>query len=192
MLHESISQVVSWFENAGLIQHQNVDWCIYVIERKLITTVSFLAIFFLCCCVTHPLNAFALLLGITQIRKWAGGYHCKTLKQCFLLSVGIALLGAALANLIVNNSHVVLLLTLAGTLCLVKGPIDQPSLHMSTREMHGNRKRLRIVQFVIVVVVVLGAVLRCPVSAYVAVGYTEAAISVAVAYYKQRRLHYEN
>ena len=193
MLHKSVLSLVSYFQQRGIIQLENAEWCVYVVERKVITVTFFVVIFLLGCLITQPWNVLMILLCISQIRKWSGGYHCTSIGRCFLLSAVIVLGGILLAILVEDLQYVQVLLAVLGTCFLVKAPVDQPELHLSRIEISENRKRLRFSQAVILVLAVLGILFHLTIITYGIVGYFIASISVLAAHllYGKRRMYYE-
>lgn len=194
MLHKSVLFLVAYFRYHALIQKENEEWCVYAIEKKVITWTLFVMIFIIACFITEPKNIIVILICIVKIRKWSGGYHCNSVGACFFLSLIMVLVAICAGLYMETQPYIQMVLIVLGTYFLKDAPIDQPALHLSPNEIYGNRKRLRIVQVAIWACIVFGLWFKVTLSAYAVAGYFIASISVIAArlLYGKRRIHHES
>lgn len=110
MQHRIAIKVVNYFVHRQLITKGNEDWCIYFVETQIIPYFVLLLIVFLLLPLARLVEILILLLLVLLIRRRSGGYHCKTERGCFFLSLVVVGLGLLLAKSIEEKYNIQLLL----------------------------------------------------------------------------------
>lgn len=183
MFHRLSTKIVLYLSEQGAVKQENVDWCIYALENK-ISSFSFTLIIFLS---TLPFastyNSLILMVSIIAIRRYSGGYHCKSELRCFFLSLSSVLLGLSMASFLSSTSCVIacIFMLLISYIVLYLAPINLPEIHLSESEMRKNRYRLRISSTMLLLIYMVLSYYEFQISAYGIVGFSIAALSVIAA-----------
>lgn len=186
MQHRIAIKVVNYFVHRQLITKGNEDWCIYFVETQIIPYFVLLLIVFLLLPLARLVEILILLLLVLLIRRRSGGYHCKTERGCFFLSLVVVGLGLLLAKSIEEKYNIQLLLIFLSMCGIFTGPVNQPELHLSYDEYQENARRLYMMTMLIVCVSVIMILMQVNISSYCVMGLFIAAISVAAGKFIQR------
>lgn len=189
MFHRLSTKIVLYLSDQGAVQKANIDWCVYALENRLSSFFVTLIIFLFILPFTSPNNSLILMFSIIAIRRYSGGYHCKSELRCFLLSSCCVFGGVFIARYLASKNCVTLcfLLLLISYGILFLAPINLPELHLSKSELTRMRLRLKISSTCLLMVYLTLSFYNFQISAYGIVGYSIAALSVIVAKLTQKR-----
>ena len=186
MLHGLSHTIASYFVAKRWLSTSEYDWCVYAVERRLSTCISFSALLLLSFLLGFLTQASLFLFCFMLLRRRAGGYHAKTPLRCFLTSAGIllvALCAAYPALLIVAGLSSILLCVAAAALVLALGAINHPAMAQTKAELDANRVLAR--RIALALACALSALALWPAAAQYALagalGLFAAAASMAVA-----------
>lgn len=96
MLEQLCTKVTFWFTRKGFLEEDLAEWCVYWLQKRILTTVVIL-VMFLTGGMTFGIDiTFCFLLGLLPLRRRLVGFHAESPCSCMLLSVGIVLLSLLL------------------------------------------------------------------------------------------------
>ncbi len=162
MLRNLSERIVSFYIDQNLLQGARRDWYVYTVEKALFTLLAWGPMLWVGLQTGGLWHTAVFLLGLTTLRKTAGGYHAHAWWQCLLASS--ALLAACNTVLLQAVQALplpgVLLLLLAatGTVYLL-APINNPAAPQSDAELYANCRRTRLV-LLVESLLVIGLALR--------------------------------
>lgn len=140
-----VQKVVDRMACLQLIKPEEQEDYIYFIELALEKVIAMSAIFLMAFFMNKVLEMMLFLVSYTGIRKYAGGYHCKTFLGCYLLSLGVAYLCISPFSkkwyLTVRNP--VLFTLLAICVILFIGAVNHPDMHWDEEELHNAKNMAR-------------------------------------------------
>ncbi len=186
MLRNLSKRIVSFYIDRNLLQSGQRDWYIYTVEKALFNLLAWGPMLWVGWQTGGPWHTAVFLLGLTMLRKTAGGYHAHAWWQCLLASS--ALLAACNTILLKTVQALplpgllLLLLAAAGTVYLL-APLNHPAAPQTEAELCANRHRTHLVLLVESLLVV-GLALRPGgkgVAASLLLGMSAAALLLVIA-----------
>lgn len=173
------------------IEIQDRDWCIYAIEKRIITIPFWIFIFLWLISTNLYVETFSFLIPFYALRRRMGGWHAPNCYVCFIMSVSIVILSVGVFGKIIstfsNLTIVFLSLVVINTAMLMK-PVYPTQVHFSTAEIICNNKIKNRITFVILllqfVFLLIGKIFPI---IYSSLGITMVIISVQAEKIKQER-----
>ncbi len=162
MLRNLSERIVSFYIRQNLLVASRRDWYVYTVEKALFTLLAWGPMLGVGLQTGGPWHTAVFLLGLTTLRKTAGGYHAHAWWQCLLASSALlaacntVLLQAVLA--LPLPGALLLLLAAAGVVYLL-APINNPAAPQNEAELCANRRRTRLV-LLVESLLVIGLALR--------------------------------
>lgn len=96
MLVQICSIAVCWLVRNDLLEEELSDWCFYWLQKRILTTLVVLVMFFVGSFVFGVEITACFLLGLLPLRRHLVGYHTESPLACMALSVGVVLLALLL------------------------------------------------------------------------------------------------
>ena len=140
--------LTNWFYKRKWIERQNYEWCLYVVEKKLLQ-ISFLLILSLCCAISKQyLNTLVFIATFYLLRHRIGGWHALYPWQCILLTTIITftvlyVVAPALMNinsLFIWSFDVLLIIAV-----LLTDPVYPPHLHFNQDVVYANYQKKNLI-----------------------------------------------
>lgn len=144
MIHKLSYGLTNWFYQHKWIERDNYEWCLYVVEKKILQ-ICFLLILSLCCAISKQyLNTLIFITTFYLLRHRIGGWHAPYPWQCIFLTMVIIftvlyVVAPALTN--INYFFLWIFDVLLIITALLTGPIYPPHLHFNQDVLCANRKR---------------------------------------------------
>lgn len=179
MIHRFSERIVASLVDDGHIPSQNREWCVYILETRLLTILGLSFLLFLGVLFGKPFQTVVFLILFWSVRERAGGYHSGTPKKCYILSTVVFSVCMLVGDIIAYYSGLQWSLLILSNFVLLSAPINSVSLNLTEEEYLYNRKMLRMVQCVDTMIVAFFLLRASELSAYMILGYTAAALSVA-------------
>lgn len=92
MLIRICTKLTENFVRKGILEHSLADWCIYWLQKRILTGLVVLAMFAVGSFAFGAEITACFLLGLLPLRRRLVGFHTDSPFSCILLSVGIVLL----------------------------------------------------------------------------------------------------
>lgn len=96
MLIRICTKLTENFVRKGILEHSLADWCIYWLQKRILTGLVVLAMFAVGSFAFGAEITACFLLGLLPLRRRLVGFHTESPLSCMLLSVGIMLLSLLL------------------------------------------------------------------------------------------------
>lgn len=148
MIHRISSAVSAWLEQEGVICVQEKNIYSYAVYSIIFGMLPLFLSVLLGCCFGMMCEGILLIIPFMLIRKFSGGFHLDSVKQCIFFSGSILTLSFCVIKYLTFTNHAPLLnpLVWAATcgLC-VFSPIDSKARKLRPREIKLFRKLARII-----------------------------------------------
>ena len=144
MIHKLSYDLTNWFYQRKWIERQNYEWCLYVVEKKLLQICFFFIVSFYCSISEQYLNTLIFISTFYFLRRRIGGWHALYPWQCILSTTAITftvlyVVGPALTN--INHFFLWTLDVLLIISALLIEPIYPPHLHFNQDILCANCRR---------------------------------------------------
>ena len=125
---------------AKIIGENELEWCIYSIEKRLTTFVT--SSFFLgfAIMLTNPWIAISYLGSFIFLRARTNGFHAKTYLGCFFASIVSEFIFLHFLLPVVTPKLVCILNALNIFIILLFAPVNSSSIHMTQGELYQAKK----------------------------------------------------
>lgn len=159
-MHKAIERLTDFMLRHELLAEKDRAWCVYALERRVLTGGNFLVLWVLGACLAGAIASLSFLAVVLWLRKRTGGYHASTPFRCLLVSSAVTCL--ALGIILPYLQAFVCCAMVAGSVVCVwlLAPSNHKKLHFSTAELAANRtyarRRLFAVVTLFVVLLLLG------------------------------------
>lgn len=129
---------------AGMLEKELENWCIYWLQKRLLTVFGVLAMFLLGSKQFGIGVTICFLLGLLPLRRRLSGFHTKSPCTCLILSLSIMQIALMLHNLF-SSIFSLLFGVISIIICLafvVKAPIEECDslLHIKREEIEENHR----------------------------------------------------
>lgn len=141
-----VRRIVNRMSYLELINEQEKEYCQYFLELTLEKIFALGMIFIMAFCMNRVLEMLLFFVTFSSIRKYAGGYHCRTFYGCFLLSVGVCFVcaGPLSDGMRTSPQLVQILVTLICVgVILVLGAINHPDMSWDAGELRRAKNTAR-------------------------------------------------
>lgn len=144
MLHTISSRITAYFVAHNWVEESNSQWCLYVVEKKLLQ-VCFLLILLVCSFLSDQfVNVWVFMLPLYLLRSRIGGWHAPYAWLCLSTTTAMTLLvlfllGPALLNASAYTAWALDLAVLA--IALLIPPIYPPQLHFKADVIQANIRK---------------------------------------------------
>lgn len=144
MLIHICSKAACWFVRNHFLEEDLSDWCVYWLQKRILTTLVVLIMFFVGGFVFGVEITACFLLGLLPLRRHLVGYHTESPLACMSLSVGVVLLALFLnstfsetASLIFGVLNFIISFVLV---MYVLKELQDPKLGLTEAEIRENHK----------------------------------------------------
>ncbi len=96
MLIQICSRITTLFVQYGILDQELTDWCIYWLQKRILTTLAVSLMLVLGSFVFDVKTTLCFLLGLLPLRRRLNGYHTKSPYTCMVMSVCVMLLSLLL------------------------------------------------------------------------------------------------
>lgn len=144
MLIHICSKAVCWFVRNHLLEEELSDWCVYWLQKRILTTLVVLIMFFIGSLVFGAEITACFLLGLLPLRRHLVGYHAESPLACMALSVGVVLLALLLHSTFSETVSLIFgvlnfIISFALVMYVLK-EIPDPKLGLTEAEIRENHK----------------------------------------------------
>ncbi len=182
MTHKISINIAYVLLNHQLIDSEDLVYAAHYIECNILKTIA-ITLTFLISFLTDSFPGLILFFVFyASIRKYAGGFHCKSQVGCTILSV-LSLIIVSLTKTIVLGAFGIVSLMLSITFILIKGATNHPNLELDLQELIVAKRRARLVAILELSVIIFAYMLnvRSDYIAYMIIGIEINAISIIVS-----------
>lgn len=151
MINEISSNVANWLITQGIVSSDDYNLFSYAAYCLFLGLAPIFIIFVLGTIFGMLYEGILLITPFIAIRKFSGGYHLRSAKQCFVLSVITLSLALFCIKKITEGQYYVLLtnVVLISVLILFHfSPIDSESRQLSVNEKYTFQKIARIISII--------------------------------------------
>ena len=145
MLEKFSREIAVRLIKSGILENDNSELYGYAIQYLLliiIPTINFTAY----CIATHNnIIGLIILFSFLLIRKYSGGYHCKSSTVCLIFSTIVLIAMVFYANLMNFSPVIIITIILCELELIIKGPIISINHDISDKERIIYRKYLYII-----------------------------------------------
>lgn len=148
MIHAASQQIASYCVKQAWVEEKNMAWCVYAIEKKLLTLLFFLGVTVCAAVCGKYIEAASFTLALYFLRRRLGGWHAGHVWSCQLLSILLVL--AALASGPRLLAAAAPFQLLAGNIIImawafVLRPVYPPQLHFDAKAQAANRNKKNLI-----------------------------------------------
>ena len=144
MLIQICTKISLWFVRKKLIEIELYDWCIYWLQKRILTILTILLMFLLGSFTFGVDVTACFLLGLIPLRRRLIGFHTDSPSSCILLSVGVVMLTLLLHSTFTKTISLVFgILNFIGSYVLVVyflKEMPDTKLGLTEAEIHENHK----------------------------------------------------
>jgi len=190
MIFRLADHIVKLFIQERIILQDEQELYMYCFQTVFFQMVTYGSILLMAIYMKYVTMTGAYYFGFLSIRYVAGGYHAKSRRACFTLSIIIYLLSMGL--LISLTDFSAKLLILAGSLCSIcmifwAAPVDHRNRPFSPREKERYKKKSHQVTFLVTMVAIIVLNVSIDLAAAIVLGTFCAACSVWIGQRQRRR-----
>lgn len=142
-MRKLIGTITNYCIKKDLIQPEQISWFQYGLEKKIVTLfvgIPFLVIAF---AISSWLCAISFFVTYFFIRKYADGYHAKTIWGCLFFSLLVELFFIGILPKMLNMPLRFLLLSICFPAVWIFAPYNHPNMHLSVDEAKYCQKHAR-------------------------------------------------
>lgn len=138
-MHQMIEHFADFLLRQELLTERDKPWCIYAIERHILTFLSFSVLLLAGSYSSGFGNAFCFVAPVLWLRKRTSGYHASTPLRCLLLSLVITCLALGVFLPYMHQGAFFAVQALSLAIIWKLAPIRHKSLHFNQEELAANR-----------------------------------------------------
>lgn len=156
---DSVSEkCIKFFVDNDIIKNEDKELYQYALSITISAVIHILTVIVLGITFSLVVESIIFYTCFIAIRKFAGGYHAKTARGCYLFSVLLSvILLIVLKLLICNMSNVINIITitvsLISTVCIrIMAPLDTENNPLSDKEKIVYRRVARIISLLVFII----------------------------------------
>ena len=157
-MHKFAIAVVRQLMSQDIIEANQEALCIYEVERRISTFMSFCILMVVGTWVSSPLPAFAFISTVLFLRARTSGYHARSYITCLMLSIVAESIILLLILPVMTLSVCVCLMVISYWVIWHFAPVNHMNLQLEQEELAVNKKASRL-RLVIVSLIAVGLVL---------------------------------
>lgn len=157
-MHKFAIAVVRQLMSQDIIEANQEALCIYEVERRISTFMSFCILMAVGTWVSSPLPAFAFISTVLFLRARTSGYHARSYITCLMLSIVAESIILLLILPVMTLSVCVCLMVISYWVIWHFAPVNHMNLQLEQEELAVNKKASRL-RLVIVSLIAVGLVL---------------------------------
>lgn len=143
-MRKLIGIITNYCIKNDLIQPEQVSWFQYGLEKKIVTLFVGIPFLVIALVISSWLCAISFFATYFFVRKYADGYHAKTIWGCLAFSLALEFVFIGILPRILNVPLRVLLLSICFPAVWTLAPYNHPNMHFSVAEIKYCRKRVHI------------------------------------------------
>lgn len=143
MIHRFAKKSAQYFTSNGLIKKSKYEWCIYAIEKRLISLSAISSMLLLGSLIYGWISTVIFIVTFQMLRKNTGGYHANNNTKCFFLSniiLLVSLQGIKWTKSLYEVQVIMLLVSILTLLTLA--PVNHPNMHFTSEELAMNKQKV--------------------------------------------------
>lgn len=148
MLEKFSRKIAVWLIKSGILENDNSELYRYAIQYLLLIIIPIINFLAYCIATHNIIVGFIILFSFLLIRKYSGGYHCKSSTVCLIFSTIILIFMAWLSNRIRFSLSMIIVLFLCESELLLRGPIISVNHSVSQKEKSHFHKCLFLILIV--------------------------------------------
>lgn len=129
-----------------LVEQGMFEWCVYSIEKKLVTFSTWVVLIFIGACLGACLFGFQCVLcftlGFLVLRRRTNGYHAKTYIKCLIVSLLIEC-GSIFVVQNISMERLVFIIIFSNLTIFKFAPVNNEQIHLTVDEMNAMKKEIR-------------------------------------------------
>lgn len=134
MLEIFSKKIATWLIKSGILENDNTELYGYAIQYLLLIIIPTINFFAYCIATHNIIIGLIILFSFLLIRKYSGGYHCKSSTVCLIFSTIILIFMAWLSNRIRFSLSMIIVLLLCESELILRGPIISINHSVSHKE----------------------------------------------------------
>ena len=144
IMRRIIDKIIHYYVSEEIVAQEHIPWLQYGLERKISTIIVGIPFFVLALLATDFLTAISFFATYFLIKKYLGGYHAKTIWGCLVLSLFLELLFLVVLSHYLFIPFSFIILILCTLTILILAPYNHPNLHLTSEEIKGCQKKVRL------------------------------------------------
>lgn len=107
MLIRICSHITAQFIKKGMLQEDLADWCVYWLQKRIITFLAVLLMFIIGSLIYGSIVTASFLFGLLPLRRRLHGFHTKTPHACMIMSVSVMLVALRLNSFFTRRAALI-------------------------------------------------------------------------------------
>lgn len=145
MLEKFSKKIAVWLIKSGILESDNTELYGYAIQYLLLIIIPTINFFAYCIATHNIIIGLITIFSFLLIRKYSGGYHCKSSSVCLIFSTIILIAMVFYANSIIFSPVIIITTTFCELELIIKGPIISINHEISDKERIIYRKYLYVI-----------------------------------------------
>ena len=141
-MDEVAKKIADFCVKNELVEQGMFEWCVYSIEKKLVTFSTWVVLIFIGACLFGFQCVLCFTLGFLVLRRRTNGYHAKTYIGCLLGSILIECNSIFMVRNL-SMEGIVLIIALSNLIILKVAPVNNEQIHLTVDEMNAMKKEIR-------------------------------------------------
>ena len=142
-MEQWIERFSHYCADSGIITQKDIPWFRYGLEKRIFTLVGAVPFFLLALFLTDISTAVPFFFSFYLLRRYANGYHAKSMGVCFVQSLLFESVFLGLVGRFLNLPTALTVATVSALLIAVLAPFNHPNMHLSDKEICACRVRSR-------------------------------------------------
>lgn len=163
----------------NIIEDDLFDWCVYCIEKRLVSFLSRLSLFFIGFILFGASQSIIFIACFFFLRKITNGYHASTYLGCLSLSIFVEVSCLLLAQILPYKLAIITVF-FSDILIAVRAPINDIKIHLDASEIIALKSKIKRSLFFINCVYVVLLLFQISLSNYVSVALLADSISLHI------------
>lgn len=132
---KSIDSFTKMCVNNGYITREQAPWLHYGIEKRVTTLLVSTPMIIVGSLISSPSVAMSFYISFYLLRSRTNGFHAKSLKGCFVLSILTVIFFLGILPRIWNKAVTIILLIVSIISILILAPYNHPNMDLSSEEL---------------------------------------------------------
>lgn len=142
-MRKLIGTITNYCIKKDLIQPEQISWFQYGLEKKIVTLFVGIPFLIIAFAISSWLCAISFFATYFFVRKYADGYHAKTIWGCLFFSLVVELFFIGILPKMLNMPLRFLLLSICFPAVWIFAPYNHPNMHLSVDEAKYCQKHAR-------------------------------------------------
>ena len=169
--------IAYWCLSFGIIDKEQVEWCVYSIEKRITTIITWLFILLIGSVCFGVVQSVIFTLFFLFLRQTTNGYHATSYLSCLILSLAVEIIFLFIGSSISYNISIALLI-LSDVIIWNFAPSNNLCIHLDQEEMRALKTKSQKRLVVLNTVYFLLFIYRPEISNYALMGMLADALSL--------------